>query len=185
MAVFGTFSGFFLCVPGYFFFSCANLFGMSVKEKDAILKLLQDSGVSFQLLEHEPVFTSEQAAKVRGVSLKQGIKAMVLQSNSKKFFLFCLSADKKIDFKKAAELVNEKRLFLASPQSVLQKTGCEIGSVSPFSGILSSIPTFFDNEILENETVEFNIGLHTHSVRMKSADLLRLIEPRSRRFVLE
>ena len=150
---------------------------MAAKEKEAIVSLLQNSGVSFQLLEHEPVFTSEQAARVRGVSLKQGVKAMVLQSNSGNFFLFCLPADKKIDFKKAAELVDEKRLFLANPAEVLRITGCQIGSVSPFSGLLSQLPAFFDSGILENETVEFNIGLHTHSVRMKSGDLTALIKP--------
>ncbi len=158
---------------------------MGVKEKDAILNLLHDSGVSFQVLEHEPVFTSEQAARVRGVSLKQGVKAMVLQSNSGKFFLFCLPADKKIDFKKAAELVNEKRLFLANPAEVLRTTGCEIGSVSPFSGLLSQIPAFFDFGILENELVEFNIGLHTHSVRMKSGDLAELVESEFGKFAAE
>lgn len=150
---------------------------MGVKEKDAIVSLLQSAGVSFQVLEHEPVFTSEQAARVRGVSLKQGVKAMVLQSGSGKFFLFCLPADQKIDFRKAAVLVDEKKVFLANPKEVLRVTGCEIGSVSPFSGLLSGIPTFFDSGILENESVEFNIGLHTHSVRMKSADLVGLVKP--------
>ncbi len=150
---------------------------MSVKEKDAILNLLHNSDVSFLVLEHEPVFTSEQAARVRDVSLRQGVKAMVLQSNSGKFFLFCLPADKKIDFKKAAALVNEKRVFLANPKEVLRVSGCEIGSVSPFSGLLSNLPTFFDSGILENEIVEFNIGTHTHSVRMKSRDLVSLLKP--------
>ncbi len=150
---------------------------MGLKERNQILVFLKKSGISFEHLVHAPVFTSKQAAKVRGVSLKQDVKAMVLSSNSKELFLFCLSADRKIDFKKAARVAGVGRLFLASPADVFRVTGCEIGSVSPFSGTISNLKTFFDRQILENETIEFNIGLHTDSVRMKSADLLALIKP--------
>ncbi|MBU1930830.1 hypothetical protein KJ972_04980 [Candidatus Micrarchaeota archaeon] len=152
-------------------------------EKKKIVALLEQSGVEFKVLEHEPVFTSQQAAQVRGVALKQGVKAMVLQGGSGTIFLFCISADKRIDLKKVAKLVDEKKMFLADPELVLKRTGCEIGSVSPFSGKLSGFPTFFDHDILLNEVVEFNIGLHTHSVRMNSEDLVKLIEPKVTIFV--
>ena len=150
---------------------------MSQKERDQILVLLSKSGVPFEHLVHEPAFTSEQASRVRGVSLNQGVKAMLLESNHNNFYLFCLPADQKIDLAKAAEIVQELRLFLAQPAEVLRLTGCEIGSVSPFSGVLSGIQSFFDRGVLENETVEFNIGLHTDSVRMKSRGLVDLVKP--------
>ena len=48
---------------------------MSLFEK--IIQFLNASGVWYELLEHAPVFTSEQAAVVRkDVSLHQGAKAM-------------------------------------------------------------------------------------------------------------
>jgi prolyl-tRNA editing enzyme YbaK/EbsC (Cys-tRNA(Pro) deacylase) len=34
-----------------------------------------------------------------------------------------------------------------------------------------------DKSVLENDTVEFNIGLHTHSIRMKTEDLVGLLNP--------
>lgn len=150
---------------------------MGIKERDQILEWLKKSGVLFEHITHEPVFTSQQAAEVRKAKLSEGVKAMVLQSNVKKLFLFCLPADQKIDLKKAAALAGAERLSLASPADVLSATGCEIGSVSPFSGGLSEIPTFFDNGILQNVSVEFNIGLHTDSVRMKSKDLVEVVKP--------
>lgn len=158
---------------------------MAQVQRDAILSLLQKSGVRFEHLSHEAVFTSEQAAVARGAKLSEGVKAMCLQSNHGNFYLFCLPADRKIDFYKASTLANELRLFLARPPEVLRVTGCETGSVSPFSGKLAGLQTFFDKAVLENESVEFNIGLHTDSVRMKSADLLRLIEHRVGDFVAD
>ena len=39
---------------------------------------LRQNGVGFTVLTHEPVFTSEQAAAVRGTSLASGAKALVV-----------------------------------------------------------------------------------------------------------
>ena len=71
----------------------------------------------------------------------------------------------KVDLKKLADLAGEKKLFLASSQEVLSKTGCEIGSVSPV-GAVYPLETFFGEKILQNDFAEFNVELHTKSVRM-------------------
>ncbi len=158
---------------------------MGQNEVDATVSRLRASGVAFELLSHEPVFTSAQAAAVRNAQLREGVKAMVLESNDRRFFLFCLPADKRIDLEKACALAGVERLFLAPKDSVLRVTNCEVGSVSPFSGVLSDIPVFFDHGILGNESVEFNIGLHTRSVRMKSGDLVKLLSPAMAEFAKE
>lgn len=44
-----------------------------------IKELLNSNGITYEVSEHEPVYTSEQAAKVRGVELKTGVKALVLK----------------------------------------------------------------------------------------------------------
>lgn len=149
---------------------------MAQKEFEKIVSFLEEKKAKFELLEHEPVFTSEQAAKIRGCLPSQGIKAIVLKSNSAKFVLACVSGDKKIDLKKLAQIAGEKKFSLASPQEVLEKTGCEIGSVSPI-GAVYLLQTFFDKKILEQEFVEFNVGLHTRSVRMDPNELVRVLAP--------
>ena len=47
---------------------------------EAIHKYLTDNNIQFKLLIHEPTKTSEESAKVRGVSLDSGAKAMLLQN---------------------------------------------------------------------------------------------------------
>ncbi|MDO8625133.1 MAG: YbaK/EbsC family protein [Candidatus Diapherotrites archaeon] len=150
---------------------------MGQNEFEAIKSLLEKSGVSFELLVHEASFSSAESAKNRGTDLHAGVKAMVVASNSGKFYLFCLPADMRLDLKKAAELANEKRVFLAFKEDVLRITGCEVGSCSPFSGLISDLSMFLDRSVLENDLVVFNLGLHTHSCRMKSADLVALSKP--------
>jgi len=51
------------------------------KEAEKILRIFEENSVDYQLYEHEPVYTSKQAANSRGVKLKTGCKSMVLISN--------------------------------------------------------------------------------------------------------
>ena len=59
-----------------------------------IKRALDENGIVYSLFEHEPVFTSEQAAIVRGRSveegMKRGAKAMIMRSGGLFFNLYCL-----------------------------------------------------------------------------------------------
>jgi Ala-tRNA(Pro) deacylase len=149
---------------------------MGQKEMETVKNFLDENNIEYKLLIHEPVYTSEQAAKVRRGELKSGVKALVLKTKEKKLILGLVAADRKIDLGALASIVGTSELKLANPKEVLEKTGCEIGSVHPF-GNLYKLETYMDKSILENEIVEFNIGLHTHSIRMKMEDLVKLVNP--------
>jgi len=141
-----------------------------------VKELLDRNGISYEVLEHAPVYTSEEAARIRGVELKTGVKALVFRTEEGNFVLGLIAADRKMDFKKLAKVVGAKKVQLASPGDVLKITGCEIGSVHPF-GNLFGLPTCLDPSVLENDMVNFNAGLHTVSIQMRAADLVEAIKP--------
>ena len=144
------------------------------EEMSKLLDLFSGRGVEHQLYEHEAVYTSEEASRVRGVELKSGVKALVLKSDDGRYLLADLAADRKADIKKLQEISGMKRLHFATREEVLSTTRCEPGSVHPF-GDLFGLPTYLDPSVLENEYVNFNIGLLTKSVRIKRDDLTRLL----------
>ena len=148
---------------------------MGELEVKRIRQLLDSNNKQYKISEHEPVYTSEQAAKVRGAELKTGVKALVLKTHESKFILALVAADKRLDLKKLAKHINTKSLKLAKPDEVLKRTNCEIGSVHPF-GVLHNLPTYMDSSVVENEYVEFNIGVHTKSIRMESKDLVEIVK---------
>ncbi len=150
------------------------------EESDRILKLFKENNVCYQLYEHPPVYTSEEAAKVRGVELKTGCKSMVLKRKDGSFILVNVAADRKIDFKVLESFLGTKLCF-ASKEEVLKATNCDSGSVPPF-GRLFGFPTYLDPSVLENDYVNFNIGLLTLSARISKQDLLRVMEPTVLRF---
>ena len=65
-------------------------------------RMLNERGVEFSVLRHQPVFTSEEAAAVRGVALSTGAKALVCKMDTG-FVMFVIPADRKLDSKQVRQ----------------------------------------------------------------------------------
>ena len=137
--------------------------------------LLHEQAVEFTVLRHEPVFTSEQAAAVRGTPLSSGAKALVLKAGDG-FLLVVLPADRKLDSKKARDALGVKSLRFASKEEVLQLTGLEPGSIPPF-GSLFGLKTYCEPGLAENPSINFNAGDHAISVQMPYLEYVRVEAP--------
>ena len=148
-----------------------------------IKAFLDENNISYQFKEHEPVRTSEEAAAVRGEDIKIGAKALLLKADDK-FVMVVLSAAKKIDSKRVKEILNVKSLRFATPEEVMEKTGCEPGGVPPFSNVFG-LDLFVDKSIAQNEFMAFNAGERTKSLKMKTKDYLGLLKPRIEEFSVE
>src|SRR5262249_20334000 len=122
-----------------------------------------------------PVYTSEQAAAVRGTSLASGAKALVIKAGDQ-FVLFVLPADRKLDSRKAREHLGVKSLRFASREEVEQLTGLQPGSIPPF-GSLFGLPTYCDGALADNASINFNAGDHCISIQMAYSDYLAVEQP--------
>ena len=156
---------------------------MGTEQTEQITELLNNAHVKYKVMMHKPVYTSEEAAGVRKLPLKVGVKSLIFKINLDEFKLVLVRGDKKADVGKLKLIVNSKNIRLASPEEVLRISGCEIGSVHPF-GMLMGLEIIMDKSILENENVDFNIGQHTHSAEMKALDLVKILKPRIEEFTL-
>jgi Ala-tRNA(Pro) deacylase len=142
---------------------------------EKIIGFLDNKNVPYRILEHQPVFTSEQAAKIRGTSLKQGAKTLLFKTKEE-YVLVVVSGDKRVDSKKLKKMLGVKDLRFATPEEVKEKMGCEIGACYPF-GNLIEIRMIIDKSVGENEEISFNVGLHDRSVMVEYADYQRAINP--------
>jgi Ala-tRNA(Pro) deacylase len=139
--------------------------------------LLQEHGVAFQVLRHEPVYTSEEAARVRGTPLASGAKALVCKGQEG-FVMFVLPADRKLDSGAVRRAKGWRKLRFASREEVMEMTGLAPGSIPPF-GSLFGLPTLCDERLGENEVINFNAGEHTVSLSMRYADYVLVEKPES------
>ena len=148
---------------------------MELSVCDRLQNWLKQNGVPFTVLRHEPVFTSEQAAAVRGTSLASGAKALVVKAGTQ-FVLLVLPADRKLDSRKARDALNVKALRFASKEEVQSLTSLQPGSIPPF-GSLFQLATYCDPALGENPAINFNAGDHAISIQMTYNDYLQVEKP--------
>lgn len=138
-----------------------------------LLALLSAERGDFQLMHHDPVTTSAEAAATRGTELRSGAKAMLVKAKTG-FVLLVLAADRKVDWKLLAPLVGGgKGARFATDEELTATTGLAKGAVPPF-GRLFGLRTIYDDSLLEVDSVNFNAGTQTDSVTMARDDLIRI-----------
>lgn len=152
--------------------------GKSVFER--IEGFLQGRNVPFQVLRHAPVFTSAEAAAVRGTPLASGAKALLCKADGD-FLMFVLPADQKLASKQVRQDRRWKSLRFAEKDEVLKLTGLKPGSIPPF-GSLFNLRTLCDERLGEQTTINFNAGDHAISVSMTYEDYLQAEQPEVGRF---
>jgi Ala-tRNA(Pro) deacylase len=154
---------------------------MSVFE--CLKQSLCTSGIEFALTHHRPVYTSAEAAEVRGVSLHSGAKALVLKGEEG-FFMAVIPADMALDSHALRKRMGSKRMRFATKEEVLEITGLTPGSIPPFGSVFG-LSTICDSRLDENERINFNAGSHTDSIQMNYADYIRYESPRLEQIAIE
>jgi Ala-tRNA(Pro) deacylase len=139
-----------------------------------ITEYLQSQGIPFEKLEHAPVTTSDAASGARGSRLAQGAKAIIVKADEKYYHLI-ISAAERVDNNKLRKILQTRRVRFANSEELVELTGCQPGAVPPF-GNLFGLSVLMDDAILSEETVYFNCGSHTVSLRMSREDLARTTE---------
>lgn len=146
---------------------------MTVLER--LTELLQRHDADFRVSQHAPVFTSEEAAQVRGTSLASGAKALVCKLDER-FAMLVMPADRRLDSKLARKALAIKSLRFATREEVLELTALAPGSIPPF-GQLFTMPTYCDTLLAQQPQINFNAGDHAVSVSMPYTEYIRVEQP--------
>ncbi len=158
--------------------SCVD--GMLVPEGTSVLErlgaALTSAGVLFTHTHHEAVYTSAEAAAIRGVSLHSGAKALILKGKDD-FFMAVLPADLSLDSVRIRKAIGSKRLRFANKDEVFAMTGLAPGSIPPF-GSLFGLETVCDERLSENDRINFNAGSHRDSFQISYEDFVGYERPR-------
>jgi len=137
--------------------------------------LLKRHVIDFRALRHDPVYTSEEAAKVRGTPLASGAKALIVKGEEG-LVMFVVPADRKLDNHAVRRAKGWKKMRFATREEVLELTGLTPGSIPPF-GSLFNLRTHCDERLSENEIINFNAGDHGISVSMHYTDYVQVEKP--------
>lgn len=148
------------------------------------IKIALDSKkVIYKELRHEAVFTSEEAAKVRGNNPEEGAKALIFQAkrsgqNEKIFIQLVIQGNKRVDKEKFKARFGFDILKMVSADEVEKIAGVKPGAVPPFGNLFEpSIQVFVEAGIIRTNEIEFNAGDHKISIRMNTGDWVKTVKP--------
>lgn len=150
---------------------------------DRLCAFLDANGAAYSVSRHAPVFTSEEAAAVRGTTLASGAKALVCKVDDR-MVMIVLPADRKLGSKAMKVAVGAKSLRFATREEVLELTGLAPGSIPPF-GSLFGLETWCDELLAEQPQINFNAGDHAISISMALTDYVKAEQPRRGRYSQE
>ena len=138
-----------------------------------IQAMLDSAGVNYRPIHHEKVYTSEDAARVRGEPLSIGGKALIIKVGEG-FQLFVLSASLRLDSKAVSNKFATRRVRFASKPELMDLTGLVPGSIPPFGEPILRLQLNVDPSTLANEHIAFNAGSLTDSIIMQTSDYHKL-----------
>lgn len=140
-----------------------------------VFELLDKNKVSYKKYEHEPVFSSEDASRVRGTDMSLGAKSLVFNADDK-LVLIVVPANKKVNSRKFMKMYKVKNLRMVDKEKLPEKVNLERGAVTPFGSLLG-LTTYFDEGLKRDGDVVFNAGKTTISIVMKVRDLVEIEKP--------
>ena len=141
---------------------------------------LNELGIIFQIVEHEPALTTEQADRfIEGI---EGVrtKTMFLTNKKKRnFYLVIMDDAKRLDMDVFKEIVEEKQIKMASAETLNEKMMLPPGVVSPF-GLLNNkdkdIHVYFDQEIVSEERMSFHPNPYEKTIFINTQDLFTFLK---------
>lgn len=146
-----------------------------MNQYEIILSFLRKNNIQFQQISHKPVYTSEQAAKVRGLSMHEGAKSILLKTKNN-FVLVVMPGDVSLDSKKLKKILGVKDIRFAKPDEVEQQMKCKVGSCYPF-GSLVNLNTYMDESLTKTSKISLNPARHDVSLVVTTGDYLVLEKP--------
>ena len=146
-----------------------------------VIEFLDNSSVKYQLTRHRPTFTAQQMAAEEHVPGMTVAKPVVVQADDD-YYMCVLPACCKIDLDKLKQLLNVKKLTLATEDQMAKLfTDCELGAEPPF-GHLYGLTTIMDQTLQADEYIVFQAGTHDKAVKIAMADYRALAEPKVMNF---
>jgi Cys-tRNA(Pro) deacylase len=148
-----------------------------VADTPATLSLKQH-GVSYTSHDYEYVEHggTEVPALALGVPEHEIVKTLVMENEARQPIVVLMHGDRKVSTKNLARQVGAKRIEPCKPEVAQRHTGYRVGGTSPF-GLKKPMALFMERSILELPDIYINGGRRGFLVRLRTAELMRVLAP--------
>ena len=144
-----------------------------------LYKFLEGLKIKFEVFEHPPFFSVNEAKKHRQTMHGFHTKNLFLRDKKKKNYLVIAHEDRVIDLARLAERINSARLSFGSKERLFQELGVFPGAVTPLSVINNGkkdINIFLDREMLGDNTIFCHPLVNDRTIALSYASLLTFFD---------
>lgn len=128
-------------------------------KKTQAMRLLEGKGVPYEARTYPPDERDAQAvAEHIGVPAGQVFKTLVVRRQRGKPFLVMVPADGQLNLKKMAQVVGEKKVYMASHNEAEALTGLEVGGISALGLLNRGFDIVLDISAQRYETIWISAG---------------------------
>jgi Ala-tRNA(Pro) deacylase len=147
-----------------------------------VLAALDALGIRYELHEHPPVFTGEEAAQHwSGIDATHVKNLFLRNKKGDRHYLVILRIDKQADLRHLVKVIGDDRLSFGSPERLMANLGLTPGSVSPF-GLLNdarhAVRVIIDGDLGAAERLIFHPNINTASLTLSRPDFERFLDSR-------
>jgi Ala-tRNA(Pro) deacylase len=142
---------------------------------DAVTGFLDETGVSYEVLEHERTYTAREEARASGVSPDDEAKVILLRVGDG-YCLAVIPASEQLDMRKVREIVGEPARLATEREMAADYDQFDVGALPPFGPMLSA-REILDRRLLDHDAIVGSGGDHRHSIRIDPDALVKVASP--------
>lgn len=143
-----------------------------------ILEFLDKLNIKYEIVEHEAVYTAEEAQKIKKLIKGVGCKNLFLKGNNNKYYLYILDDNKKGNLKELEIFLDIKKLHFAKEEELKSILELDKGGVTPL-GIINdnnNLVTIIIDSNLKNKVLLMHPEVNTKTLSISYQDLLKYIK---------
>jgi Ala-tRNA(Pro) deacylase len=146
-----------------------------------LITFLDQHAARYRLIDHVPEGRTEIVSTLRGNTLSQAAKCIILMvkigKKVTKYVLAVVPGDARVDLNAVKALYGGTYISFASPDIAERLGGSVAGTILPFS-FNPELELIVDPSLLENDEFYFNAARLDRSMALKTADYRSLAQPR-------
>ncbi len=133
---------------------------------------LREKGIAHRLFQHDtPIESLEHAAQARGQQPEQVVRSIVFRLGEESFVMVLMPGPAQVPWKALRRHLGMSRLTMASETELLQATGYQPGTVTPF-GLPQPMPVIVDEAVLNQTEISLGSGKRGLAIIMRPKDML-------------
>jgi len=143
-----------------------------------LFEILDKLEIKYEFLEHEAVYTVDEAKELDNMLEGIGCKNLFLTNKKGKYFLVMIHEDKRANIKEIESLVDCKHLSFGKEEDLKEVLGLEAGSCTPL-GIVNDkenkVVLVFDKDLVDKKVL-CHPNKNTATLSLEFSDLIKFIE---------